>query len=95
MHAPNALASALRPKVLSAAEGVDDADLLKPTLLAAARAESVAICRGDRGEIDGVTRAGKREADNSVLRATCASTSLIRSRRWRDTSHGSRRSSTN
>jgi phytanoyl-CoA hydroxylase len=43
-------------------------DLLDPALLAAARAESVAICRGDRGEIDGVEPAGADEDDDAVLR---------------------------
>lgn len=43
-------------------------ELLDPALLAATRAESVAICRGDRGAIDGVVRAGANEEDASVLR---------------------------
>jgi phytanoyl-CoA hydroxylase len=30
--------------------------------------ESVAICRGDRGAIDGVTPAREQELDNSILR---------------------------
>src|SRR6266540_4581030 len=42
-------------------------DLLDPDLLAAARAESVAICRGDRGDIDGVVVATRQE-DEAVLR---------------------------
>jgi len=44
------------------------AELLDPALLAQARAESVAICRGDRGDIDGVTPAIKHEDDAAVLR---------------------------
>jgi ectoine hydroxylase-related dioxygenase (phytanoyl-CoA dioxygenase family) len=43
-------------------------DLLDPALLAAARAESVAICRGDRGAIDGVIPGGLDEPDDDVLR---------------------------
>jgi ectoine hydroxylase-related dioxygenase (phytanoyl-CoA dioxygenase family) len=43
-------------------------DLLDPALLAAARVESVAICRGDRGAIDGVEPAGVDEGDDAVLR---------------------------
>ncbi len=43
-------------------------DLLDADLLAAARAESVAICRGDRGDIDGVTAAPRQEGDDAVLR---------------------------
>jgi ectoine hydroxylase-related dioxygenase (phytanoyl-CoA dioxygenase family) len=43
-------------------------DLLDPSLLAAARSESVAICRGDRGPIDGVEPAGEHEEDGDVLR---------------------------
>lgn len=42
--------------------------LLEPGLLSAARAESLAICRGERGEIDGVTPGGERENDDAVLR---------------------------
>jgi len=42
--------------------------LLPPALLAAAQAEAVAICRGNRGVIDGVTPAGGQEADAAVLR---------------------------
>jgi len=43
-------------------------DLLDPALLAAARTETVAICRGERGEVDGVVPAGAREEDDDVLR---------------------------
>jgi hypothetical protein len=43
-------------------------ELLDPAMLAATRAESVAICRGDRGEIDGVVPAGADEWDAAVLR---------------------------
>jgi phytanoyl-CoA hydroxylase len=43
-------------------------DLLEPTLLAELRTESIAICRGDRGEIDGVEPAGSSETDLDVLR---------------------------
>jgi phytanoyl-CoA hydroxylase len=43
-------------------------DLLDPSELAAARAESVAIGRGDRGPIDGVMQGGLDEADEDVLR---------------------------
>jgi ectoine hydroxylase-related dioxygenase (phytanoyl-CoA dioxygenase family) len=43
-------------------------ELLDPGLLAAARAESVAICRGDRGAIDGVAPTGTHEDDDDVLR---------------------------
>ncbi|MGH2635346.1 MAG: hypothetical protein ACRDHU_04285, partial [Actinomycetota bacterium] len=42
--------------------------LLDPALLASARAESIAICRGERGDIDGVTAAGGSEDDHDVLR---------------------------
>jgi len=42
--------------------------LLDPALVAAARAESVIICRGDRGKIDGLIPAGKDEDDDVVLR---------------------------
>jgi phytanoyl-CoA hydroxylase len=41
--------------------------LLDPTMLAATRAESVAICRGHRGAIDGVTPATARDTDTEVL----------------------------
>jgi phytanoyl-CoA hydroxylase len=41
--------------------------LLSPEELAAARAESVAICRGSLGAVDGVTPAGPDESDRSVL----------------------------
>lgn len=43
-------------------------DLLDPRLLAGAREESLAICRGDRGEIDGVTPASEEDEDAAVLR---------------------------
>ncbi|MGH2673280.1 MAG: phytanoyl-CoA dioxygenase family protein [Actinomycetota bacterium] len=43
-------------------------DLLGPDLLASARAESVAICRGDRGDIDGVVPAAELDDDETVLR---------------------------
>ena len=43
-------------------------DLLDSALLTTARAEAVAICRGDRGKIDGVTRAEEKEDDTSALR---------------------------
>jgi hypothetical protein len=36
-------------------------EFLDPVLLAAARAESLAICRSERGEIEGVTPAGERD----------------------------------
>lgn len=42
--------------------------LLDPDLLASARAESVAICRGDRGDIDGVVHAAELDDDETVLR---------------------------
>jgi chlorinating enzyme len=42
-------------------------DLLDPNLLSSARAESVAICRGDRGAIDGVVAAAELD-DETVLR---------------------------
>ena len=43
-------------------------NLLDAGQLAAARAECVAICRGERGDIDGVTPAGTDEDDGDVLR---------------------------
>jgi len=43
-------------------------DLLDPDTLAAAREESVAMCRGDRGEIGGLVPAGPDEPDDAVLR---------------------------
>ena len=43
-------------------------DLLEPALLAELQAESVAICRGDRGTIDGVSPAGGDATDPEVLR---------------------------
>jgi phytanoyl-CoA hydroxylase len=42
--------------------------LLDADLLASARAESVAICRGDRGDIDGVVPAAALDDDDTVLR---------------------------
>ena len=42
--------------------------LLDAALLASARAESVAICRGDRGAIDGVVPAAELDDDETVLR---------------------------
>jgi chlorinating enzyme len=42
--------------------------MLDDELLEEVRAESVALCRGDRGRIDGVTRAPAHEDDLSVLR---------------------------
>ncbi len=43
-------------------------DLLDRSLLAAAQAESVAVCRGDRGTIEGVVPAGEHEDVAEVLR---------------------------
>lgn len=43
-------------------------ELLGPDELAAARAESVAVCRGERGPIDGVGPAAPGEDDGEVLR---------------------------
>ncbi len=43
-------------------------DALPPHLIAAAREETTAICRGVRGEIDGVERAGVEDDDATVLR---------------------------
>jgi hypothetical protein len=43
-------------------------DLLDPALLAAARAETVAICRGERGEVDGVMPPGAGDDAEAVLR---------------------------
>ena len=42
--------------------------LLGPDLLAAAREETTAICRGRRGTIDGVVPAGDGDSDAAVLR---------------------------
>lgn len=42
--------------------------LLDPALLASARAESVAICRGDLGAIDGVVPATELDDNETVLR---------------------------
>jgi phytanoyl-CoA hydroxylase len=43
-------------------------DALSSDLIAAARAEATAICRGIRGEISGVAPAGAEEDDGAVLR---------------------------
>ena len=43
-------------------------EVLDPALLEEARAESLAICRGERGRIDGVIQASPHENDLSVLR---------------------------
>jgi phytanoyl-CoA hydroxylase len=43
-------------------------DLLDPALLSSARAETVAICRGERGDVDGVVPADRQEDDDDVLR---------------------------
>lgn len=43
-------------------------ELLDPELLEEVRAESVALCRGERGRIAGVTRASPHEEDLAVLR---------------------------
>jgi phytanoyl-CoA hydroxylase len=43
-------------------------DLLDSVLLEDARAESLAICRGERGEVDGVTRSAPDEDELAVLR---------------------------
>jgi phytanoyl-CoA hydroxylase len=43
-------------------------DVLGPPLLDRARAEATAICRGDRGAVNGVTPAGAHEDDAAVLR---------------------------
>jgi phytanoyl-CoA hydroxylase len=43
-------------------------DLIDPALLKDARAESLAICRGERGEVDGVTRPRPDEDEFAVLR---------------------------
>jgi phytanoyl-CoA hydroxylase len=43
-------------------------EFLPPALLAAVQTESVAICRGDRGAVDGVTPADRQEPDGEVLR---------------------------
>jgi len=43
-------------------------ELLDPARLADARAESLAICRGERGRIDGATQASPRDDDLAVLR---------------------------
>jgi phytanoyl-CoA hydroxylase len=42
-------------------------DLLPPDLVHAARAEAVAICRGQRGPVDGVTHASEVEDEAAVL----------------------------
>jgi phytanoyl-CoA hydroxylase len=43
-------------------------EVLDPELLGAVRAEATAICRGDRGAIDGVTPAAPDEDDATLLR---------------------------
>jgi hypothetical protein len=43
-------------------------DLRDPALLSSARAETVAICRGERGNVDGVVPADRQEDDDDVLR---------------------------
>jgi phytanoyl-CoA hydroxylase len=43
-------------------------DVLDPALLAAVTAEATAICRGDRGDVDGLTPATDGDADAEVLR---------------------------
>jgi hypothetical protein len=43
-------------------------DVLDPALLTATRAESLAICRGDQGDVDGLVPAGKVDDDSAVLR---------------------------
>jgi phytanoyl-CoA hydroxylase len=43
-------------------------DVLSPAEVGALRAETVALCRGDRGEVDGVTPADPGEADDDVIR---------------------------
>ncbi|HSJ51604.1 MAG TPA: phytanoyl-CoA dioxygenase family protein [Actinomycetota bacterium] len=43
-------------------------DLLDASELARARDECVAICRGDRGQVDGVIPAGASDPDDEVLR---------------------------
>jgi ectoine hydroxylase-related dioxygenase (phytanoyl-CoA dioxygenase family) len=43
-------------------------DLLTPAEVAALRAETVALCRGDRGPVDGVTPANPAEPDDEVIR---------------------------
>jgi ectoine hydroxylase-related dioxygenase (phytanoyl-CoA dioxygenase family) len=42
--------------------------VLPPRLLDAARAETTAICRGERGDVDGVAPVAAGENDNAVLR---------------------------
>jgi ectoine hydroxylase-related dioxygenase (phytanoyl-CoA dioxygenase family) len=42
--------------------------VLDPDLLAAVRREATAICRGDRGPVDGLVPAGPGEPDRAVLR---------------------------
>jgi phytanoyl-CoA hydroxylase len=44
------------------------ADALSSAMISSARAEAIAICRGLRGEIDGVTPAHEQDDDDAVLR---------------------------
>jgi hypothetical protein len=69
-------------------------DLLDPALLASARAETVAICRGERGDFDGVVPADRQEDDDDVLRRYLCTTSRTRSRRVPAISRPSPRRST-
>jgi phytanoyl-CoA hydroxylase len=43
-------------------------DALSPAMLAAARAEATAICRGLRGDVDGIVPASEQDDDATVLR---------------------------
>ena len=53
-------------------------DALSSTMISSARAEAIAICRGLRGDIDGVTPAHEQDDDVAVCGATCASISHTR-----------------
>ena len=69
--------------------------VLDPDLLTAVRREAIAICRGDRGPIDGLAPAGAGESDDDVLRRYLCihfphKLSALDARRW----PASRRSST-
>jgi phytanoyl-CoA hydroxylase len=44
------------------------ADALSSTMISSARAEAIAICRGLRGDIDGLTPAHEQDDDIAVLR---------------------------